>query len=642
MDLDRARAATPRLGTAPYFSKLESATARPSADEASPEPRLLEGLRRVPASVRRRALEQVVQEQLARILRLDPGQIDAGEPFARYGFDSLMALELRNRLQAGFAVPLSMADIVTNTSVTALSSVLEPRLPLDAQTLPSVEPAQPPAVRASGAWVVLQRPVPDARVRLFCFPYAGGAAPVFAGWPNDLPPEIEVCAIQPPGRHERLHEPLLGTVDEMVASLVPALLPYLDKPFATFGHCLGAIVMFEALRVLAVEHGKSPLIVFASAAPAPHRYLVPGLTALSQSDFADVLRTTGFAHESMLVDGDAQEHMMPAVQADFNVAARYAFAAGAPITAPIVAFTGLEDIFAPIDLIEEWRSVTTGRFSKVAFPGGHYFIVPERTQVLAQVREEILGRLARDQADQAAAPGQPAPARWALGGGPSADPPARFVCVPGVGQTSRDHASWAAMLGDDVELCVAELPGHGARGKELPLARVDEQAAELVRALAGLSDRPFALFGADVGALVAFEAARQLQREGRPLPFLFVVSSAMAPHLHYFAPVHHFLPDRFQSELRRLGIEGHAVPERALRADCAAMSTYAFTGEPLDVPILALGGELDYFVPIAGVRGWSRHTRRQFTFEARPGRHHPTLEDQARIVAIARAHIAKR
>jgi len=636
IDIERAMQAIPRLTTAPFFSAL--AEVKGSANEAAPVSRLVDALRRTPAGERRSALTRMVREELGKILRLDPLHIDPAEPFAAHGFDSLMALELRNRLQTGFGVHLSMADVVTNTRVEALTALLEERLRFDAQTMP---PARPTSIAPGGTWVVTPRPSAKARARLFCFPYAGGAAPVFSAWPQELPPEIEVCAIQAPGRHERLHEPALTSVAQMVESLVPALLPYLDKPFAAFGHCLGAIVMFEALRVLAKDHDKRPIMAFASAAPAPHRYIVPALSALTQDQFSDVLRSIGFADESLLADADAQAHMMPAVRADFDAAARYAFTKGAPLDVPMMAFAGLEDGFAPIDLVGEWDRETTGRFSKVAFPGGHYFIVPERGQVLAHVREEVLARLAamEQEAVSTRAPRGP----WTLAMTPRTSPVARVICVPGVGQSNLDYARWVAMLGEDIEVHMAELPGHGTRVTELPLARVTELAQHLAQALPALSDRPFALFGADLGALIAFEATRALRRAGQRLPAQLVVSSAMAPDIHYFAAIHHHAEGRFLAELKRFGISSHAVPERALRADCAALSSYAFTEEPpLDVPITAFGGEQDHFVPIAGVRGWGRHTTAELTFEARPGGHHLSDDDEARLAGVLHQRLSPR
>jgi medium-chain acyl-[acyl-carrier-protein] hydrolase len=231
-------------------------------------------------------------------------------------------------------------------------------------------------------------------MRLFCFPYSGGSASIFGTWSGSLPSEVEVCAVQPPGRHERLHEPLLHSVDEMVASLVPALLPLLDRPFATFGHSLGAIVMFETLRELAARHGLRPVHVFVSGAPSPNRFLVPSLADRPQSDLVARVRSLGFEDSSVMEDEDAARHMLPALKSDFEAAARYAYVPSEPLGTPITAFAGREDTFAPPDSMDEWRGHTSLPFSKTVFPGKHYFIVPQREPLLAIIGEELLLRLA--------------------------------------------------------------------------------------------------------------------------------------------------------------------------------------------------------------------------------------------------------
>ncbi len=637
IDVERARESMPRLATSPYFSTIGPRTPDVAATQVPVAPRLLDALRAVPTGERPNALRRIVGAEVARILRLEPDQMDATEPFARYGFDSLMGLELRNRLQAGFAMQLSMADIVTHTRVDTLSDLIADRLAPDESGPITAAPARLAPARGEGSWIVVPRRSPAARLRLFCFPYAGGAAPVFSAWSTELPPEIEVCAIQPPGRHERLHEPLLQSVEEMVASLVPALLPMLDKPFAVFGHCLGAIVMFETLRVLASKHGKRPVHVFASAAPAPHRYLVPTVAALSQNGFADVLRSIGFADESMLVDRDAQEHMMPAVKADFDAAARYVFAPGAPLDVPVTAFAGLDDSFAPIDLVDTWRRETSSRFSKVALPGGHYFIVPERDAVLAHVREEILHRLAAlDEEERARTDGGISrfdPCFVPVT--PRREPAGRLLCFPGLGEGSLDSAAWGRAFDEDIEVCVLELPGHASRISELPLGRVEDMAALVARAIPGIADLPFVFLGTDLGALIAYETVRILARDGLPLPEQLVVLAAMAPDLHYFAAVHHLRSERFVAELEKYGIPPNRVPERALRADAAALSSYAFTGLPhLPIPISAQAGKMDWFIPLAGVRGWGGFTRDGFTFQSHDGGH--VLDDQGRAAVAAR------
>src|SRR5437870_3798527 len=94
-------------------------------------------------------------------------------------------------------------------------------------------------------WVAFRKARKHARMRLFCFPYAGGGAPVYRAWPNDLPHEVEVCPLQLPGRENRLGETPFTRMEPLIDALTQALTPYLDMPFALFGHSMGAAVAYE-------------------------------------------------------------------------------------------------------------------------------------------------------------------------------------------------------------------------------------------------------------------------------------------------------------------------------------------------------------------------------------------------------------
>ncbi|MEI6181531.1 MAG: thioesterase domain-containing protein, partial [Chloroflexales bacterium] len=99
-------------------------------------------------------------------------------------------------------------------------------------------------------WFVRPRPQPQARLRLFCLPYAGGTASIFRTWPTSVSPSIEVWAIQLPGRETRFHEPRLTRLDELSAILVDVISPHLNLPYAIFGHSMGALIGFALARRL--------------------------------------------------------------------------------------------------------------------------------------------------------------------------------------------------------------------------------------------------------------------------------------------------------------------------------------------------------------------------------------------------------
>ncbi len=88
------------------------------------------------------------------------------------------------------------------------------------------------SISSFNSWIFASRPNPQARLRLFCFPHAGGGASFFRPWIGMLPPDIEVCPVQLPGRENRLKERPFNQFSPLISELAQALRPYLDRPFA--------------------------------------------------------------------------------------------------------------------------------------------------------------------------------------------------------------------------------------------------------------------------------------------------------------------------------------------------------------------------------------------------------------------------
>ena len=118
-------------------------------------------------------------------------------------------------------------------------------------------------------WIKRSGHYPQTCFRLFCFPYAGGGASIFRTWPERLPPDIEVCAIQLPGREDRFGEPTFENLSSVIDVLADVLCPYTDFPFAFFGHSLGALISFELTRRLRRQKTPCPMQLFVSGHRAP-------------------------------------------------------------------------------------------------------------------------------------------------------------------------------------------------------------------------------------------------------------------------------------------------------------------------------------------------------------------------------------
>jgi len=238
-------------------------------------------------------------------------------------------------------------------------------------------------------WVPYHRPRADARLRLICLPYACGSASMFHSWPEALPADVEVCGVQLPGRETRLQEPPVRKMDQLVPMLTDALRPWLDLPFAIFGHSMGALVGFEMMRELRRRGEQQPIHLFASGCHAP-QYPDPAVVYdLPDDDFLGYLHSIGGLSDVMAGNKELIALMLPMMRADSEVTETYTWQPAAPFDCPITAFAGLEDPMTTHVEVEGWREHTTNRFGLAYFPGDHWFLQSARDEVLQAIVKNL-------------------------------------------------------------------------------------------------------------------------------------------------------------------------------------------------------------------------------------------------------------
>ncbi|HEX2164950.1 MAG TPA: thioesterase domain-containing protein [Thermoanaerobaculia bacterium] len=256
-------------------------------------------------------------------------------------------------------------------------------------------------VHSHGAnpWIAYRRARPNARLRLFCFPYAGGGASAYRGWGEELPETVEVCPVQPPGREGRIRQSPLSDLDELLAALDAGLSAELDElPHAFFGHSLGAIVAFELARRRRARGAAPPvhLLVSAHAAPAIPPDDEP-LHDLPSDRFRERLRGLNGTPAEVLDHPELMELVEPLLRADFRLNETYRYLPGAPLDCPLTAFCGFRDHEVPRPKMEPWADVTTGRFRLHMLPGDHFFLNGTgRPHLLRLVKDALEWQMAGD------------------------------------------------------------------------------------------------------------------------------------------------------------------------------------------------------------------------------------------------------
>lgn len=239
----------------------------------------------------------------------------------------------------------------------------------------------------STRWLACSRPNSQARVRLFCFPYAGGGASVFHTWPEKLP-TVEICAVHLPGRGNRLRESPFTKLPALVQTLTEALLPHLTTPFAFFGHSMGALIGFELARQLRRQHGPSPVHLFVSGHGAPQiPPPEPPFHALPEPQFIAELQRLNGTPQEVLEHPELMQLLVPTLRADFAVCETYTYTTDVPIDCSISAFGGLQDRKVSRERLEAWRDQSRASFNLCMFPGDHFFLHAAEPLVLETIAQ---------------------------------------------------------------------------------------------------------------------------------------------------------------------------------------------------------------------------------------------------------------
>jgi medium-chain acyl-[acyl-carrier-protein] hydrolase len=227
----------------------------------------------------------------------------------------------------------------------------------------------------------------SARLRLFCFPFAGASASAYRGWSDGLPSNVDVYPIQLPGRDDRFTEPAFRKIPELVPVLADALAPFFDLPFVFYGHSMGSLLAFELAHELRNRGAILPLALYPAAHQAP---TIPHEAAISElSDSEVVAHLKKFSNTPQLPENaNLLQLILPTLRCDFSLCDTYSYKARPKLTCPITFFGGQDDSVSRVEL-EAWGDETTGPFDIEMLPGGHLFLASSRTQLLGILSRKL-------------------------------------------------------------------------------------------------------------------------------------------------------------------------------------------------------------------------------------------------------------
>lgn len=233
------------------------------------------------------------------------------------------------------------------------------------------------------------KPNPGANVRLFCVPYAGGCPQVYQQWPDILPPSVEVCSISLPGRRKRFAESPFTRMRPAIQSILADLVQYLDRPFAIFGHSMGALIAYELASTLQRSRLAEPVHLFVSGCYSAKQPNPRPLHMLPDADFKEAICLLDGMPMEVINNAEIMELITPTLRADFTLTETYRDTSDIQLNCPITAFGGSDDPITSPDEIELWRYATNSSFSLHILPGNHFFLHQEQSQLCSLLTAEL-------------------------------------------------------------------------------------------------------------------------------------------------------------------------------------------------------------------------------------------------------------
>ncbi len=240
-----------------------------------------------------------------------------------------------------------------------------------------------------GAWIRRFRPAPDAAACLVCFPHAGGAATSYVPLFRAMSSEVDVLAVQYPGRQDRIAEACFDDISALADRIADELVPWTRRPVGFFGHSMGAAVAFEvALRLQ--RSGVSPLGLVVSGRRAPSAYRHQRLHLASDADLVAELTRLSPANATVFADETLRRMILPTIRSDYRAIERYRNLSGELLRCPITALAAEDDPVTDVDEVEIWVRHTLADFRMRVFRGGHFFLDDNADAVRAEIRRHLV------------------------------------------------------------------------------------------------------------------------------------------------------------------------------------------------------------------------------------------------------------
>lgn len=330
------------------------------------------------------AIEQLITDHVATVIRISPKRIKNTMTFKGLGVDSLMSIQLRNLLEKDLLIKLPVGIFWSHPDIQAYSSYVKGELTAESDSRTQND------LRLkdnSNNWFTIPKPNPNAQFRVFCFHDAGGSTSLFDNWENLLDGSLtELVLVEMPGRARRMEEAPCLELKHFLLDIIPAMTGLLDKPYLFLGHSMGGVLAFEATRELRRKKMPLPQALFLSSVPEMSVYENKKVDFNTLSNDELVLM---YPHLNKIKDAEIRNLFITILRADLQFLYDYDFVREEPLDIPIIAIHATSDERVKRNQMEKWEAQTTAAFKFISREGGHRYIEHDSAFVSQLLQEKI-------------------------------------------------------------------------------------------------------------------------------------------------------------------------------------------------------------------------------------------------------------
>ena len=225
---------------------------------------------------------------------------------------------------------------------------------------------------------------------LICFPYAGGTAQIYDAWHEYFSLlDVEVIAIQYPGRMERMSDACIDNAQELISCVIQALKQenLLSGSTIVYGHSNGAIAAFEFTKQLEQQYKQLVTHLFLAARNVPTDK-AKLRSEMSDEDFKVELKKLNGTPDELLNNKEFMDLISPGIRADFAMGENYRIENGTKLKSSASFIYGTEENITQED-IDDWQMFFQHELSVFSLPAEHLFVNTHRRELLPILKQVI-------------------------------------------------------------------------------------------------------------------------------------------------------------------------------------------------------------------------------------------------------------